>query len=107
MSTFDDREQSFENKFSHDKELQFRVNARRNKLLGLWAAQLLGIHGSDAEAYAKTVIAADLEKPGDSDVVEKLLKDFKAHSVEMSEHRLRKHMDEFLLIARQQIMSES
>jgi hypothetical protein len=107
MSTFDDREQSFENKFKHDKELQFRVNARRNKLLGLWAAQLLGIHGSEAEAYAKTVVAADLEKPGDDDVVQKVLADFKARGVEMSEHRLRKHMEELLQTAHQQIMTEA
>jgi hypothetical protein len=107
MSTFDDREQSFENKFSHDKELQFRVSARRNKLLGLWAAQLLGIHGSEAETYAKSVVAADLEKPGDDDVVQKVLADFKARGVDMSEHRLRKHMEELHTTARQQIMSEA
>ncbi|MDY0885734.1 DUF1476 domain-containing protein [Dongia soli] len=107
MSTFDDREQSFENKFKHDKELQFRISARRNKLLGLWAAQLLGIHGSEAEAYAKTVVTADLEKPGDDDVVQKVLADFKARGVDMSEHRLRKRMEELLQTAHQQIMSEA
>ncbi|MET1027649.1 MAG: DUF1476 domain-containing protein [Dongiaceae bacterium] len=106
MTTFDDREQGFESKFTHDKELEFRVTARRNKLVGLWAAQLLGIHGNDAETYAKTVIAADLEKPGDSDVVDKVLADFKAHNVDMSEHRLRKQMEELAQAARQQIMTE-
>ncbi len=107
MSTFDDREHAFENKFTHDQELTFRVTSRRNKLLGLWAAQLLGIHGSEAETYAKSVVATDIEKPGDSDVVAKVLSDFKARAIEMSEHRLRKYMDELMQTARQQIMSEA
>ncbi|WP_374383728.1 DUF1476 domain-containing protein [Dongia sp.] len=106
MTTFDERETAFENKFKHDKELEFKVNSRRNKLLGLWAAKLLGIDGSEAEAYAKSVVASDFEKPGDDDVLQKVLGDFKAKNVEMSEHRLRKHMDELLATAKQQIMTE-
>ena len=107
MTTFDDRESSFENKFKHDKELEFKATARRNKLLGLWAANLLGIHGADAEAYAKTVIKADFEKPGDQDVVDKLLGDFKERGVDLSEHRLRKQMIELMQTAVSQVQSEA
>lgn len=106
MSSFDERESSFENKFKHDKELEFKATARRNKLLGLWAANLLGIHGAEAETYAKSVVKADMEKPGDSDVVEKILGDFKERSVDMSEHRLRKQMTELMAAAVAQIKSE-
>jgi len=107
MTSFDDREASFETKFKHDKELEFKATSRRNKLLGLWAANLLGIHGADAEAYAKTVIKADLEKPGDQDVVDKLLKDFKERGVDLSEHRLRKQMTELMGAAIAQIKAEA
>jgi len=106
MSSFDERESSFENKFKHDKELEFKATARRNKLLGLWAANLLGIHGAEAETYAKTVVKADMEKPGDQDVVDKLLGDFKQRGVDMSEHRLRKQMTELMTAAVGQIRSE-
>lgn len=107
MTTFDDRETSFENKFKHDKELEFKATARRNKLLGLWAANLLGIHGADAEAYAKTVIKADLEQPGDQDLVDKLMGDFKERGVDLSEHRLRKQMTELMHTAISQVNSEA
>ncbi len=107
MTGFDDRQTSFENKFKHDKELEFKATARRNKLLGLWAANLLGIHGAEAEAYAKSVVKADFEKPGDQDVVDKLVADFKQHSVEMSEHRLRKQMVELMGTAIEQVKSEA
>jgi hypothetical protein len=106
MSSFDERESSFENKFKHDKELEFKATARRNKLLGLWAANLLGIHGAEAETYAKSVVKADMEKPGDQDVVDKVLADFKERGVDMSEHRLRKQMTELLAAAVTQIKSE-
>ena len=106
MTTFDERESSFEAKFKHDKELQFRVNSRRNKLLGLWAANLLGIHGADAETYAKEVVKSDFATPGDHDVLHKVLADFKSRSVEMSEHRLRKQMDDLMKIATDQIRTE-
>jgi hypothetical protein len=106
MTTFDERESSFEAKFKHDKELQFRVNNRRNKLLGLWAANLLGIHGTEAEAYAKEVVKSDFVTPGDHDVLHKVLADFQAKKVEMSEHRLRKQMDDLMKIATSQIQSE-
>ena len=106
MTTFDERESSFETKFKHDKELMFKVNARRNKLLGLWAANLLGIHGVDAETYAKEVVKSDFVTPGDHDVLHKVLGDFQAKKVEMSEHRLRKQMDDLMKIATEQVQHE-
>jgi len=106
MATFDDREKSFEQKYKHDKELEFKINARRNKLLGLWAAGELGLTGADAEAYAKSVVMSDFEKPGDDDVVEKVLGDFRAKGIDMTEHRIRKHMTDLLAEARRQVMSE-
>jgi hypothetical protein len=107
MTTFDDREQGFENKFSHDQELEFRIGARRNKLLGLWAAQLLGINGSDAENYAKSLAELELHTPQDQNVMTKVLADFKARGVDMSEHRLRRHLDEIEQTVRKQIMTEA
>ena len=106
MTTFNDREKAFEDKYKHDQELQFKVEARRNKLLGLWAAELMGLAGADAQAYAKEVVASDFEEPGDADVVRKVLGDLEAKGQEMTEHRLRKKMDELLLEAKQQVMSE-
>ena len=107
MATFDEREKGFEQKYKHDQELQFKVNARRNKLLGLWAAEQMGVTGSAAEAYAKEVVAADFEKPGDADVVEKVLKDLTAKGRAMTEAQIRKQMDLLLAIAKQQIMKQS
>jgi hypothetical protein len=106
MTTFDERESTFEAKYKHDKELLFKVNSRRNKLLGLWAANLLGIHGAEAESYAKEVIRSDFASPGDHDVLQKVLGDFQAKKVEMSEHRLRKQMDDLMKIAADQIQTE-
>ncbi len=104
MTTFDDREKAFEDKYKYDQDLQFRVEVRRNKLLGLWAAELLG--KDDAEAYAKEVVSADFEEPGDADLVRKILGDMQDAGVEMSEHRLRKQMDECLAAAKEQVMKE-
>ena len=106
MTTFDKREKAFEDKYKHDQELQFKVEVRRNKLLGLWAAEMLDLKGADADAYAKEVVAADFEEAGDQDLVRKLLGDFAGKSVEMSEHRLRKKMDELVSVAKGQIMKE-
>ncbi|MEI6419385.1 MAG: DUF1476 domain-containing protein [Sphingomonadales bacterium] len=75
MSTFDERESAFENRFAHDAETRFRILARRDKLVGLWAAAKLGKAGDDADAYAKQVILSDLEKPGDDDIIAKLVAD--------------------------------
>jgi hypothetical protein len=106
MTTFDDREKAFEDKYKHDQDLQFRVEVRRNKLLGLWAADLVGRAGDDAEAYAKEVVTADFDEPGDADLVAKVLGDLEAAGVEMSEHRLRKKMEELVDEAKQQVMND-
>jgi hypothetical protein len=107
MTSFDDRERGFEGKFKHDQELGFKISARRNKLLGLWAAREMKLPAAEHDAYAKSVVMADLEKPGDDDVVDKLLADFKAKGVEMTDHRIRHQLTEFREIARQQVMSET
>lgn len=106
MPTFDEREKSFEAKFKHDAELRFKATARRNKLLGLWAAGLMGMSGAEAEAYAKEVVAADFEKPGDDDVVQKVMGDLKAKSIERDEHQIRKQMEALMPVARDEIMKE-
>jgi hypothetical protein len=107
MTTFDEREKSFESKFQHDQELQFKVTARKNKMLGLCAAGLLGKTGDAAEAYAKEVVLADLEKPGDSDVVAKLLGDFAAVGKSMDEQTIRKQAERLATDARAQVMTET
>ena len=96
MTTFDKREEGFERQFAHDEELRFRANARRNKLLGLWAAEKLGLSGADAEAYAKAVVMADFEEGGDHDVFRKIRKDFDDKAVVQSDHQIRRTMDELL-----------
>ncbi len=106
MTTFNDREKAFEDKYKHDQELQFKVEVRRNKLLGLWVAEMLGLSGADAEAYAKEVVAADFEEPGDADLVRKIQGDTQPKNIDLSEHRLRKKMDELVAVAKEQIMSE-
>jgi hypothetical protein len=106
MSSFNEREKGFEKKFQHDEELQFKAEARRNKLLGLWAAELMGMSGNDADAYAKEVVMADFEEPGPEDVIRKVLGDLTAKDVDKSDHQIRKQMDELMDEARKQIMSE-
>lgn len=106
MTTFDDKEKAFENKYAHDEELNFKANARRNKLLGLWAADKLHKKGSDAEAYAKEVVTADFEKPGHEDVVEKIMNDFTKAGLPITAKEIREQMAALLPVARQQIMSE-
>ena len=96
MTTFDKREEGFEKRFAHDEELRFKANARRNKLLGLWAAQKLGLAGADADAYAKEVVVADLEETGDDDVFRKIRKDFDAKGVADSDHQIRRTMVELM-----------
>lgn len=107
ISKFNEREKAFEAKFRQDEEFKFKVTARRNKLLGLWAAEKMGLSGEAAEAYAKEVVRADFEEPGDDDVVRKVLGDLSAKSVDVSEHILRKHMEELLETAAGQISEES
>ena len=107
MTTFNEREKAFEKKYEHDQDLKFKVNARRNKLLGLWAAGLMGKSGADAEAYAKDVVLADYEKPGDSDVIEKLVKDLAAAGKPMEDHTIRKQAERLAAEAKQQFMKET
>ena len=96
MTTFDKREEGFEKQFAHDEELKFKAGARRNRMLGLWAAEKLGLSGAQAEAYAKEVILADFEEPGDHDVFRKIRKDFDAKGIAQSDHQIRRTMDELM-----------
>ena len=105
MTTFDKREEGFEKKFALDEEAKFKAMARRNKLLGLWAAGKLGLSGSEAEAYAKEVVLADFEEAGDDDVVRKIRKDFEAKGVVESDAQIRKTMNELMAQAVMQIKS--
>jgi len=106
MSGIDNRGDAYENKFAHDAELKFKAEARRNKLLGHWAAELLGKSGDEIEEYAKEVVRADFEEPGDEDVFRKLRADFDAAGVEQSDHQIRRTMDEMMTKAVSQIESE-
>ena len=106
MSTFDKREEGFERKFAHDGEMQFKAEARRNKLLGLWAAELMGISGDAAAAYATEVVKSDFEEAGDHDVFRKVRGDFDAKSVDQSDHQLRRKMDELMAVAVDQIQNQ-
>jgi len=92
MSSFDDREKSFEKKFAHDEELQFKINARRNKYLGQWASQILGYDQEKENEYIQSVIKADFEEAGDEDVFRKINADLKDHNI--SDEEIRKKMDE-------------
>ena len=107
MTTFNEREKAFEKKYEHDQELKFKVNARKNKLLGLWAAGLIGKSGADAEAYAKDVVMADLEVPGDHDVISKLVKDLAAAGKPMEDHTIRRQAERMAEEAKAQIMKET
>jgi hypothetical protein len=106
MTTFDKRKEAYESKFAHDEALRFRATARRNKLLGLWAAEKLGKSGEDADDYAREVIRADMEEAGDEDVFRKVRKDFDAANVELSDHQIRRTMEEKMAEAVAQIESD-
>ena len=96
MTSFDDREKAYEKKFAHDAELKFKASARRNKLLGLWAAEKMGMTGDDVEHYAKGVVLADLEEPGDEDVFRKVRSDFDDAGIDQSDHQIRRTMEELM-----------
>lgn len=104
MSTFDDRENAFENKFAHDQELQFKATARRNKLTGLWAADLMGKTGAQAAAYAVEVVKADFEEAGDEDVIRKLVADLAGKADDAT---IRAKLAEMMVEAKRQVMSET
>ena len=96
MTTFDNRKDAAEKKFAHDAELQFKAGARRNKLLGQWVAGQLGLSGAEAEAYAKAVVMSDFEEAGDDDVFRKVTSDLAAGKIEISDHVVRRTMDELM-----------
>ena len=96
MTQFDKREEAFEKQFAHDEELKFKATARRNKLLGLWAAEKLGLSGAEADSYALAVVMSDFEEPGDHDVAKKIRKDFDAKGVDQSDHQIARHINEFM-----------
>ena len=106
MTSFDDREKAYEKKFAHDAELKFKASARRNKLLGLWAAEKMGMTGDDVEHYAKGVVLADLEEPGDEDVFRKVRSDFDDAGIDQSDHQIRRTMEELMDKAVAQIEGE-
>lgn len=107
MSQFDDRKKAAENQFSHNKELEFKATARRNKLLGQWAAGLMGFEGEAVNSYALEVIESDFEEAGDDDVYRKVKGDLDTKGVDQSEHQVRKQMEELLVVALDQIKSET
>lgn len=107
MSGIDDRGDAFEKKYIHDEELRFKAEARRNKLLGKWAAEKLGKSGEDIDAYAKEVVRSDFEEPGDEDVFRKVRADFDAAGVEQSDHQIRRTMEELMVEAVNQIKSDT
>jgi hypothetical protein len=96
MTTFDKREEAFEQQFAHDEELRFKATARRNKLVGLWAAEKLGLTGAEAENYAKSVVVSDIEEVGEHDVMRKIRKDLDAKGVTQSDHQLGRVMTELM-----------
>jgi hypothetical protein len=107
MTSFDDREKGFERKFAQDEELKFRATARRNRLLGLWAAEQMGVTGEAAQAYAREVIKADLVARGEEDLFSKIRADFDAKGVSQSDHQIRRQMADLMGVAIGQIESEA
>ena len=107
MTTFDDRERAFETKFAHDEELRFRVIARRNRLLGHWAAKQMSLSEAESDAYAKDVIRADFEEAGDEDVIRKVLGDLTAAGVDTDEAKVREAIAHKEVEARRQIMEQT
>jgi hypothetical protein len=106
MSVFDEREKGFEAKFRLDQDTKFKVTSRRNKLLGLWAAGELGITGPSADAYAREVVAADFDAPGDDDIVAKIVKDAAAKGVTIDAGRVKKQIERLDAVAREQVLAE-
>jgi hypothetical protein len=104
MSTFDDRERAFETKFAHDEEMKFRLIARRNRLLGEWAASKMGLSEAETESYSKDVIRADFEEAGDEDVIRKVLGDLTAAGVEIEETEIRQCLEHKAVEAKRQII---
>jgi hypothetical protein len=106
MTSFDKREEGFEKKFAHDEEVRFKAVARRDKMLGMWAAEKLGLSGAAAEAYAAEVVSANIDTPGEDAVFQKVRKDFDAKGVVQSDHQIRRTMEELMTAAVAQIKSQ-
>lgn len=107
MSSFEEREKAHENKFAHDEALRFKAEARRNKLLGLWAAEKMGLNSDEIEDYVQSVILADFEEAGDEDVFRKIRSDFDARGVNLTDHQIRRTMQELMETAREQVHKET
>lgn len=107
MTTFDGREKAFEDKFAHDEAMLFKARARRNRLFGEWLAGELGLEGEAVKDYAASVVKADLEEDGDEDVIRKVMKDIEAKGVDISRHRVEKHLEEMFALAKTQLMQEA
>ena len=107
MTTFDEREQNFEKKFKHDQELRFKTNARRNKLLGLWAADRMGLAGPAAESYAMAVVEADLGRPGGAGARDKVMKDLAAKGVAASEAEVERERERLFAVAKEQVLKQA
>jgi len=105
MTSFDEREQGFEAKFVHEQHIEFRIKARRNHLLGLWAGGLMGLTGDDLALYTGTVLSADLAEPGDDDVVRKIEDDFVAAQIEQNDPDIRAKMEQLLTVAKREILT--
>lgn len=105
MTTFDDRDRAFENKFAHDQEIDFKIHARATRLMGLWAAEKLGLKESDAVAYAARLVEANLEHPGSEDVLRSLEADFAQADISVTSRQLHEELDNQLAIARTQVMA--
>ncbi|MBN8500391.1 MAG: DUF1476 domain-containing protein [Sphingomonadales bacterium] len=106
MTDFNDRERAEEAKFAHDEEMQFRIQARRNRLLGAWAAEKMGLSSVEAEAYAKAVVQADFEEAGDEDVIRKLLGDLVSAGLDVTEADVRTALEAKSVEARRMLMGE-
>ena len=106
MTTFENREKAFENKYAHDEEMMFKAVARRNKLLGLWLAEELGVPETEHEAYAKDVVLADLEEPGVEDIIRKVMKDITDHDADVSEADVRQKLNDLHATAYEQIIAQ-
>ena len=106
MTTFDDREKGFESKYALDQEQEFKAIARRNRLLGLWAAEKMGLNADRAEEYGRAIVKADFEQPGEEDVYRKIMQDLEGAGLTVSEGEIRRKMDELSSVAREQIRND-
>ena len=106
MTTFDERERAFENKFQHDQDLLFRIRARRDKLAGLWAADLMGLRGADADAYARQIVEADFSAVGPHEIRTRIANDLHGKGIDISDHRVERELERLLAMAHDQVVRE-